>query len=97
MLSQAPLVAVAIAVIILYIERRINRLGSEVRDLRDSINSLTGLGEALLSILVNKGHLSRNEALALKASSIIPHTRHYTMEDYKKLMEILDKDLDAIT
>ena len=98
---QAPLVAVAVAVLMVYIERRINKLENRLNDVVRSINSLIDFNEAFLSIQISKGLLTDTEYYAMRTllavSRPLPRSKYYTKEVYERLGQLLSKGPNEIT
>lgn len=103
LVTQAPLVATAIAILVVYIERRIayvekrlsgleSRLGgleSRLDEITRSVNSLVDFNEALLSIQVGKGLLAGTEYKALQTLLAVSRPQPKTKYYTKEVYERL--------
>ena len=101
LIAQAPLVVVTILAVLLYLERRLNRLEDRLSRVEDSINALIDFNDLLLSIQVSKGILSdvEHKILSTFLTRIRPpySSKYYTKEVAEKLDQLLRKDLNEYT
>jgi len=101
LIAQAPLVAVAVLILVLYIERRLRPIERVLEEHSRSLSILIDFNEVLLSIHISRGLITDTEfrALAALLSTAKPayRSKYYTKEVYDKLDEILRKGPDEIT
>lgn len=106
LITQAPLVAIVILVLIIYFNRGLKNIENMLKDLEDRFDDkldrgLKNLAEILLEIMVRKGVVGVDDYDMLKSilsrTSIVPRSKYYTKEDHNKLMELLKKDPSEIT
>jgi len=86
LLSQAPLAAVIILVLILYSERKFNVV-------ENRLESILNFNEALLLVLLSKGVISDSEyrllLLMLPSSRVPAGSKYYTRDVERRLYEII--------
>jgi len=101
LIAQAPLVAVAVLILVLYIERRLRPIERALDEHSRSLSTLIDFNEVLLTIHISRGLITDTEFRALSAllSTARPahRSKYYTKEVYDKLGEILKKGPDEIT
>lgn len=101
LVAQAPLVAILLLVILLYMERRFSDIKLTIKELGRSVNSLITFNEALLYIFHSKGMVTDTEYRGLQAlldsmRSLIS-SKYYTEEVAKRLAELLRIDINDYT
>ncbi len=108
LIAQAPLVVVTILAVLLYLERRLDRVDDRLNKIEnrlsrveDSISALIDFNDLLLSIQVSKGILSdvEHKILSTFLTRIRPpySSKYYTKEIAEKLNQLLHKDLNEYT
>ncbi|ADM28666.1 conserved hypothetical protein [Ignisphaera aggregans DSM 17230] len=101
LVAQLPLIAIAILILILYIERRLKPIESRIEEYSRSLNTLIDFNEVMLSIQISRGLITDAEyrALTVLLSSARPiyKSKYYTKEVYEKLGLLLKKSPDEIT
>ena len=104
-ISQVPFVVLTIVVLYLMLTRRIDRLEYRMERLEESISrgfkQLVNFNDVLITLLQGRELLTDSEVVILRTypHDITPqvHTKYYTEEVRKRLLELLNKPLDEYT